>query len=29
MISPAIHNFRRVELERWIDAAIALLDLRR
>jgi len=26
MISPAIYNFRRAELERWIDSAIALLD---
>jgi hypothetical protein len=26
MISPAIFNFRRAELERWIDNAIALLD---
>ncbi len=26
MISPAIYNFRRSELERWIDQAIELLD---
>ena len=26
MISPAIYNFRRAELERWIDQAIDLLN---
>ncbi|MEQ1405657.1 hypothetical protein ABK249_12000 [Neorhizobium sp. Rsf11] len=26
MISPAIYQFRRAEIERWIENAIALLD---